>query len=425
MISPKILVGVIVAVVMIVLVVSVNLPFSTDKQEPIQNQQYNNQQVTQTGNLQGDVQIGALVGISGDLSSIAEEIVSGIKLAESDFNDHLKDNNQDWRLKIIIEDTQTNPVVALEKATSLYAKGVNVLVGPITSANTKNIKGYADANNIIIISPGSTAPELAVQGDNLYRTVPDDNKQGPAVANVMYDQGIRAIAMIYRADAWGDGLQKTTQSNFERLGGTVIDANRYNPTSHEYSVSISVLADQVKMLVDQYGADKVGVSLIGFAESLQVMQAASQHDVLSKVKWFGTDANTNDVRITQDPIGKEFAQKTQFTTVQFATANNDITERVRDLVSADIGRNPAVYTFTSYDAVWLAGLSIMESQSSNSDNIKSVIHEIAENRIGAAGPNRLNQQGDLDAGDYDIWLVTDSWNVIGKYNAMNNTITWN
>ena len=376
--------------------------------------------------LSGEISVGVLVGQSGDLSAIAEEIVSGFNTAEADFNEYLAESGEDWTLKLVIEDTQTSPVVALEKITSFNAKGIGVIVGPIASANVQNIKGYADANNILIISPGSTAPTLALPNDSVYRTIPDDTKQGPAIANVMHNQGIQALAMIYRADAWGDGLQKTTSENFESLGGTVADPNRYNPTTHEYSVSVSVLAEQVQSLVDEHGADKVGVSLIGFAESLQIMQAASQYDILSDVRWFGTDANTNDVRVIQDEITREFIDSVQFTTVQFATANNPITENVRADVVKDIGRNPGVYTFTSYDAVWLAGLSIMEAQSTNAADVKSVIHSVAAERVGASGSNELNAAGDLAAADYDVWSVPDGeWSIIGKYTAANNALTWN
>ena len=376
--------------------------------------------------LSGEISVGVLVGQSGDLSAIAEEIVSGFNTAEADFNEYLAESGEDWTLKLVIEDTQTSPVVALEKTTSFNAKGIGVIVGPIASANVQNIKGYADANNILIISPGSTAPTLALPNDSVYRTIPDDTKQGPAIANVMHNQGIQALAMIYRADAWGDGLQKTTSENFESLGGTVADPNRYNPTTHEYSVSVSVLAEQVQSLVDEHGADKVGVSLIGFAESLQIMQAASQYDILSDVRWFGTDANTNDVRVIQDEITREFIDSVQFTTVQFATANNPITENVRADVVKDIGRNPGVYTFTSYDAVWLAGLSIMEAQSTNAADVKSVIHSVAAERVGASGSNELNAAGDLAAADYDVWSVPDGeWSIIGKYTAANNALTWN
>ncbi len=378
-----------------------------------------------SGSLSGEVEVGFLVALSGDLSSTGEQVHSAAKIAQSDFNAYLAESGQDWTMKLVIEDTQTNPVVALEKATSLNSKGIGVIVGPGASASVKNIKGYADANNLLLLSYSSTAPSLALPDDSVYRTVPDDEKQGPAIANVLYDQGIRAVAIVYRADAWGDGLQKTTSEGFQALGGVVAEPIRYNPTTSEFSASVSLLAEQVRTLIEEHGEDKVGVSIIGFAETLQIMQSAANEDVLNDVRWFGTDANTNDVKITDDPIGKEFATATQFTTVQFATADNPITAMVRDYVAEDIGRTPAVYAYTGYDAVWLAGLSILEAQSTDPADVKSVIMSVAADRIGASGSNKLNAAGDLDAADYDIWGVPGGeWSIVGKYVAAEKSVNW-
>ncbi len=376
--------------------------------------------------LDGSIPIGVLVATSGDLSSIGEEAESAIKFAADDFNKHLAELGQDWTMDLVIEDTQTNPVIALEKTTSFNAKGINVIVGPSTSAALKNIKGYADANNLVLISYSSTAPSLALANDSIYRTIPDDKKQGPAIANLLYEKGVRAAVIMYRADTWGDGLLDTITESFTSLGGIVGKPIRYSPTNQEFSVSVSVLAEEVQTLVDEYGTDEVAVVIVGFAETLQIIQSASQEDILDDVLWFGTDAVANDIRITNDPIGREFVIATEFTTLQFASSDNPTTAMVRDKVLADIGRTPSVYAYTAYDAVWLAGLSILESQSTETDDITSTIMSVADDRIGAAGPNKLNAAGDLVAADYDILTTVDGdWSTIGRYNSADSSIDWN
>ena len=76
---------------------------------------------------------------------------------------------------MIIEDSQSDPSVSLEKIKQLAAKGIKIVIGPATSAAVQGIKEYADKNGIILISPSSTAPSLATAGDNLFRFVPDDS----------------------------------------------------------------------------------------------------------------------------------------------------------------------------------------------------------------------------------------------------------
>ena len=378
-----------------------------------------------TSDLSGEIPVGVLVPLSGEISFLGEEANSGIRIAVDDFNRYLVESGQNWTMDIVVEDTQTNPVIALEKTTSLNAKGINVIVGPSTSASTKNVKGYADANNLVLISYSSSARSLAIPNDSVYRTVPDDGKLGPAIASTMRDQGITAIVIIHRADAWGDDLNKSTSENFVSLGGIVGDPIRYPSTSQEFSVSVSILAKQVQTLVDEHGADKVAVVLMGFIESLSIMQSAAQEDILDDVRWFGTNANTNVEPITSDPIGREFTTATRFTSFQLSPDNNPTTERVRDYVLSDIGRTPSVYAYTAYDAIWITGLSMMKSQSTDPSAIKSVIMSVANDHMGAVGSTRLNTAGDLDTSDYDIWMAADGeWSIIGKYLSSDRSVTW-
>ena len=41
----------------------------------------------------------------------------------------------------------------------------------------RNIIGYAEANDMLLISYGSTAPSLSIPDDNVYRFVPDETNQ--------------------------------------------------------------------------------------------------------------------------------------------------------------------------------------------------------------------------------------------------------
>lgn len=363
--------------------------------------------------LSGTVDIGLLLPLTGDLASHGEEDHTAARLAVDDFNEYLAGKGSSWSLNGITEDTNTNPVVALEKITALNARDVNVIVGPAASANIRNTLGYITSNNIILISCCSTAPALAIEGDNVFRMVPDDNNQGPAIADLMASHGIEAVVPVWRADAWGDGLKEAAARSFSESGGMVDDGIRYNPESPEFSASTSLLADKVQAYADQYGADKVGVLMIAFAESLQFMQSASAHEVLDDVRWFGSDANTNEQKIVDDPIGREFAQAVGFTTMQFAASENPVTDRVKDHVISVLGRTPSVYAYTSYDAVWVAGLAIEAAQSTDTDQIRENIIPAAEDHSGAVGSTKLNAAGDLDSSDYAVWTISDgAWIIL-------------
>ncbi len=374
--------------------------------------------------LSGVINIGLILPLSGDLATHGLENLEGSKFGVVEFNKHLEEIGASWTLKMTSEDSATNPVIALEKLTSLNAKGIKMIVGPETSSNIRNMKGYSDSNNMLLVSCCSSAPALAIPNDSVYRLVPDDSNQGTALSKLIQHEGIEVLVPVWRGDTWGDGLSAATTSSFVQRGGTIDEGVRYNPESPEFSASTSLLAEVVQGYVDEYGKDKVGVLFLGFAEILQFTQSASQHEILDDVRWFGPGANTKEHKLIDDPIGLEFSTNVQFTTVQFAASKNPTYDKVQDHLTETLGTEPNTFVHSSYDAVWIIGLSILETQSTDVTTIKSVISDIAENYSGAIGPTILNEAGDLAQADYEIWGIRGGeWMLLGQYTQSTDSIS--
>ena len=376
--------------------------------------------------LSGEVTIGLILPLTGDLATHGIENHEGSKFGVSEFNNYLQEIEAPWHLKMVSEDSATSPVIALEKLTVLNAKGIGIVVGPETSSNIRNMKGYSDSNNMLLISCCSSAPALAIPNDSVFRLVPDDSNQGPAIAKLIQHEGIEVLVPVWRGDTWGDGLGDAATNSFIERGGIVGEKIRYNPESPEFSASTSLLAQQVQEYVDEYGADKVGVMFLGFAEILQFTQSASQHDVLDDVRWFGPGANTKEHKLIDDPIGLEFSTNVQFTTVQFAPAENPTYDKVQAHMIETLGTDPNTFVHSSYDVVWLIGLAMLETQSSEVSVIKAAIPGIAENYQGAIGPTKLNEAGDLEQADYKVWGIRGGeWIELGKYTMIDDSISLN
>ena len=392
----------------------------TDTETPAPTEE----QMEETGELSGEVNIGLILPLTGDLATHGEENWEGSKLALVDFNRYLEEIDAGWTLKMTSEDSATSPVIALEKLSALNAKGIGIVIGPETSSNIRNVKGYSDSNNMLLISCCSSAPALAIPNDSVFRLVPDDSNQGTAISKLLQHEGIEALVPVWRGDTWGDGLSDASTSSFVERGGTIDEGIRYNPESPEFSASTSLLAKRVQGYVDEYGADKVAVLFLGFAEILQFTQSAAQHEVLDDVRWFGPGANTKEHKLIEDPIGLEFSTNVQFTTVQFAASKNPTYERVQAHLTEQLGRSPNTFVHSSYDAVWIIGLAMLETQSSDVSTIKAILPEIAENYSGAIGSTKLNEAGDLAQANYEVWGIRGGdWVLLGQYSHATDSIS--
>lgn len=92
--------------------------------------------------------------------------------------------------------------------------GIRIVIGPDSSAEVEAVKAYADENDILVISPSSTAISLAIPADNVFRFVPDDTHQAEAIARLMWEDRVRAVIPIWRGDTWGDDLANATKGKF-------------------------------------------------------------------------------------------------------------------------------------------------------------------------------------------------------------------
>jgi branched-chain amino acid transport system substrate-binding protein len=366
------------------------------------------------------VTLGALLPISGASSSLGESEEAAIKIAIKDVNEYLSKSNSNIRVGLIIEDTQTNPAISLEKLQDLAAKGVRIVIGPGTSAEIQELKDYADKNGILLVSPSSTAPSLAVEGDNIFRFVPDDTHQAQAISKRMWQDGVRVVVPMWRTDVYGNDLLNATKYNFEMLGGNVVNGVGYTPRTGDFSASLNrinfMIWDQdlkslglkISQAVAKYGSDKVGVYLVSFDEVVPIFIEAQNQPVLSIVKWYGSDGSALNDKLVRNIEAAMFAAKTGFVNPIYGVDNNNNYKfkLVDDQIQKSIGRVPRSYAEVAYDTFWVAALTESSSGGAKDINsLKKAFLQVANSFTGITGDTSLNDAGDRKHADYDFWVI--------------------
>ncbi|WP_243670265.1 hypothetical protein [Methanoculleus chikugoensis] len=172
-------------------------------------------------------------------------------------------------------------------------------MGPGTSAELEAVRTYADEHGFILISTMSTAPSLAIAGDNVYRLVPPDTYQADVMAYYLREQGVTAIVPVWRGDVWGgDELEKLTAAALVRGGGKVLDGVRYTP-DQVYGAIAADLDARVARAIAAHGREKVAVYLVSLDEADRIMGAAMATENLPKVRCTGATAASSSIRSLQ------------------------------------------------------------------------------------------------------------------------------
>jgi len=378
--------------------------------------------------LTGTIPIGAILALTGDLGTYGMRERAAIELAVDDVNAYLYAIGANLMISLLVEDTETKPDVALTKLQSLAARGVKAVVGPLSSAEIRNIKGYADSNNIIIVSQSSTATDLSIPGDFVFRLVTDDNPQGKVLGRLAFDSGVRHLFFMYRGDTYGDGLVAVVNQTFVSLGGEVLDSVRYNPDATSFSAELAALNTKVTQAVQQFGADKVAIEIVSFEEAAQILLQAVDYPTLLSVKWFACDGTAMSSRISAQ-AGAQAATVGLYSTI-FTMAHGDKWSSLRTRIINKIGEEPDEYAYVAYDCMWVLALSIAAANTYDGQAIKNALPSVASTYFGASGWTQLNANGDRAGGDYAVYTVVPSgtgfdWARAATYNYASDTITWN
>ena len=85
------------------------------------------------------------------------------------------------------------------------------------------------------------------------------------------------------------------------------------------------------------------------------------------------------------------------------------------------------YSACSYDIGTILVSSVLETQSTDALDLIPMQAPTAYDQFGASGWNRLNEDGDRYASNYQIWAVNEdgsSWDVYGLYDSVTDSVIW-
>ena len=369
------------------------------------------------------VMIGGLFPLTGILDAAGAEGRAAVELGIRDFNAYLAESGAGWYLEMAVEDTATDPDVALGKIQILHQAGIAAVLGPMTSGNVDSVKGYADQNGMLVLSPTASAASLAIPGDSVYRLVPDDSVSGAALSKLAEHVGVDALVPIWRGDTYGDGLWRVVSDDFESRGGAIHAGVRYWPDAPDLESEVALLDKHVREATELYGPGRVGVLMVSYDEYASISEAAAGYDALGEVAWFASESSTLTDALDRNRAAAKFAERVDLTGVQTMSVRGEEYGRLAAELAAQLGRNPSTIWPHAYDSAWVLGLSILHANSTDAAHIREALPRVAAGYSGALLSTNLNEAGDLLPTDYRIVrVVGGNWTAIGSYSTATGAI---
>ena len=355
------------------------------------------------------LRIGFLADFSGPLAEFGPVIQTGVDLAIAHINAVGGVNGQD--VILVTGDTRVDPTQGVEEARRLIeVEGVHAIVGPLSSTVTLAVaESVASGAGIPVISPSATSPALSVADDDgfLFRSTTSDAAQGVVLAGLADNQGFDNVAVLYRDDAYGQGLSDAFVGAFTtRFGGTA--------TAVAYSADgqISYLAEL------QQAAGEGATVLVAVAfpdEALVFIREAIENDIFNAFLF--VDGTKSQDLI--DGIGADYLNG-MFGTAPGAGPETPALSAWNASYTAEYGELPTLpFVREAYDATIAIALAAEAAGSTDGADIRDQLPRIGapDGNIATPGINSLlsamatlREGGDIN---YQGAATSLDWNEVG------------
>jgi branched-chain amino acid transport system substrate-binding protein len=380
-----------------------------------------------------EVVIGGLFSLTGNWASLGVASKAAMEIGIEDVNQYLADGGSRLHFTASIKDTKLDAATALTQVTELEAAGVEVVIGPQSSAEVAGLKSYVDANDVLVASQSSTAGTLAIADDNIFRFTPSDTLEAVALVALMKADGMATIVPLWRNDAGNIGLQVATRARFADVG-TVKAGVEYaaTATQADYATALAALKAQVQeAIAERGGTAAVAVAHAGFDEVVDLFKLAAADPVLSSVRWYGTDGTALTEPLRADPTAAAFARAVSFwAPIPGVDAGaSDRWQPVATRIAARAGAQPDAFALAVYDAVWVTAQAYLAAGGrGHFAALKTAFVSAANNFYGVSGWTALNDAGDRRFGDFDFFALsqsgaTSSWVLRAQYDTQRGILT--
>lgn len=356
--------------------------------------------LTSANSVWADVDIGAILPLTGTSASIGEDQRRGLELAVEQINAHGGVVGQ--KLHLIVEDSAGSPVTGLNAVRKLtQVNKVPVVIGDFSSSVTIPVGQYLVKNNLVHINISGTSTDVRKIGKTSYSVIGLDDVSAKFSAEDAYALGYHKVAFVAPDGAYGQGMATEFTKAFEKLGGKVVSKVLYTSGQPSYRRELQQIAKghPDAYIYTSYGQDAI------------VLNREATELGLHKTPWYGMYLTMaiagSDARYTDGQLGMEVAEKPQTssaaTTYDYAADyQKHFNEKPR-----------SVYGSYAYDSVMLASAAITKANSAAPASIVDAMKQVAPSFTGITGTLNLDADNQRQTQPY-LKVKAMGGNLVGR-----------
>lgn len=331
------------------------------------------------------IKVGGILILSGEGASWGEAARNGINMAIEEVNSNGGVDGKN--IEVVYEDDGSDPqkgISAFNKLTT--SDGVKFIIGPNWSNVGLALTDLIKSKKVVTISPSLGLAKFNEENQYAFNTWPHDYILSEHLAEYVYAQGHRKVALIGAQDIWVKDQTKAFSDKFKSLGGTV-------ELTYEPQVDIKDIRTELSKIKSNKNIDAVVLTTDGY--SLTNIAAKQIREFGINLPLFNI---TVDNKILADCAG--FCEGMVFPT--FLTPSKQFETKYK----ARYNREVELGADSGYDALMLLVQAFKKVGYTDTDKVQQYLHTVTEYK-GVSGDLISDGKGAFTK-DYLIKKVVNS-----------------
>lgn len=182
------------------------------------------------------LKVGALLILSGEFSPYGERSRYAIEIAADEYNQNPKHIR---KVEVVYEDTKADVKTAIAAYQKLVSVDhVDAIVGPLLQTEMSVLEPLIKQDNIPVFGISLASPESR-GNSNPLGLWPDPTLEAQQMAQYVYDQGVRSVAVVGTKDSWEEEVNTAFADKFQTLGGTITAKNLSLTSDNDLRVDVT------------------------------------------------------------------------------------------------------------------------------------------------------------------------------------------
>ncbi|MCZ7541912.1 MAG: branched-chain amino acid ABC transporter substrate-binding protein [Anaerolineae bacterium] len=321
------------------------------------------------------IKIGLQGPMTGDYAYEGQGFVKAIQLLVDKVNE--EGGLLGRPVELVVEDDAGDPTQSALVADRLIDAGVVAVIGGYNSTATEPASEIYNENNILHITPSSTATRLTEKGfGQFFRTCFLDDRQALFAVMAMQDVlGAQKIGILHDNSTYAKGLADWTKVYAEEAGLEVAFFDAINPDDQDFTPILTNIGNA--------GLDAVYFSGYHAQGGLLLRQTA---ELGLDIQWMMGNASNNPEMV--EIAGVDAAAGTFITTEPLPQDLEypEAVEFVEAFTEAYDEPPASVWWLLSAEAFNVIAYAIQETESTDTDVLAAYLHEEFKDYPGLSGP---------------------------------------